>query len=91
MVDRRWSWAVLAAIGVYFVFGLLLIAQKPGLHYDEAQLAAGAVQLGHSHAETTLAHAPNSWYCKRGYCFPLMGLRNAISAPSKSTYALAAV
>ena len=80
MVDRQWSWAVLAAIGVYFVFGLLLIAQKPGLQYDEAQLVTGAVDLRHSHAETTLAHAPNSWYCKRGYCFPLMAEERYIGA-----------
>ncbi len=80
MVDRRWSWAVLAAIGVYFVFGLLLIAQKPGLHYDEAQLVTGAVDLRHSHAETTLAQAPNSWYCKRGYCLPLMAEERYIGA-----------
>jgi hypothetical protein len=80
MLDRRWSWAVLAAIGIYLVFACLLIAQKPGLQYDEALLAAGGVHLRHSHAVINLAHDDYSWVCLRDHCFPLMAEGRYIGA-----------
>ncbi|HXP88906.1 MAG TPA: glycosyltransferase family 39 protein [Bryobacteraceae bacterium] len=77
---QPWRWIVLGAIGLYSVLGGLFIAQKPGLHYDEALLVAGAVHLRHSTAEITLAHVPNSWICVRRHCLPLMAEGSYIGA-----------
>lgn len=66
-------WAIPIALGLYACLGALLIAQKPGLQYDEALLVEGTVQLRHSTAEIALPHQPNTWVCKFHHCFPLMG------------------
>ncbi len=68
----RKSWGLLTAIGLYWLAGVLLIAQKPGLQYDEALLVAGAVHMQHSPAPFELAQTPDSWVCPFGRCIPLM-------------------
>jgi Dolichyl-phosphate-mannose-protein mannosyltransferase len=67
-------WAILGAIGLYLFWGVLLIAQQPGLQYDEALLVAGGVHLLHSRAEIDLPHDPHSWLCLHNHydCLPLM-------------------
>ena len=69
----RKNWGALLALVIYLLWGVLLVAQRPGLHYDEALLVEGAVHLRRSAAEITLPHAPNTWVCKFQRCFPLMG------------------
>ncbi|HEX5432389.1 MAG TPA: glycosyltransferase family 39 protein [Bryobacteraceae bacterium] len=71
----NWRWAVSAAIGIYLCWGALLIAQKPGLQYDEALLVVNAVQLQHSATEIDLPHAPHTWACAFDHCLPLMSAR----------------
>src|SRR5216683_2687258 len=66
-----------AALLVYCLWSILLIAQKPGLHYDEALLTLGAVHMRHSPAELSLPHDPDTWYCVLGRCYPLMMVRYA--------------
>jgi hypothetical protein len=66
-------WGIAAALALYALGGAMLVAQKPGLQYDEALLVEGAVQLRHSRAEIALAHSPNTWACSPGRCFPVMG------------------
>jgi hypothetical protein len=68
----RRNWPLAAALGVYFLWGLLLIAQKPGLQYDEALLVAGAVHMQHSAASFDLQPAPHAWTCVFPRCIPLM-------------------
>jgi hypothetical protein len=64
----------LCALAVYGFWSLLLIAQKPGLHYDEALHVSGAVHMLNNRGEFTLPHGPHTWACLRGRCFPLMSL-----------------
>jgi hypothetical protein len=71
LVER--NWLVPLALGLYFLCGVLLVAQRPGLHYDEALLVEGAVQMRHSTTEIALPHAPNTWVCLFQRCLPLMG------------------
>ena len=68
----RWRLAIVCAVSLYCLAGAWLIAQKPGLQYDEALLVAGAVHLRHSPGEFALQHAPHSWTCALGRCLPLM-------------------
>jgi hypothetical protein len=70
-VLRRWG--IPLALALYAFGGALLVAQRPGLQYDEALLIDAAVQLRHSKAEINLPHSPFTWVCKRGRCFPVMG------------------
>ena len=65
-------WPVEIAIGIYCFWGLLLIAQKPGLQYDEALLVAGAVHMLHSPAVFEVQRTPYAWPCLFGRCIPLM-------------------
>jgi hypothetical protein len=67
--------AGLCAVAVYVFWALLLIAQKPGLQYDEALHVIGAVHMLHDRGELTLPHDPDTWACVRGRCIPLMSLR----------------
>jgi hypothetical protein len=60
---------------VYFGWAILLIAQNPGLQYDEALLVLGSVHLLTSSRELTLPHDPNTWACVMDRCFPLMTVR----------------
>lgn len=53
---------------------MALIAQDPGLQYDEALLALGSVHMLNSSGELTLPHDPDTWACL-GRCFPLMTVR----------------
>lgn len=66
-------WGILAAIGIYFAWGVLLIAQKPGLQYDEGLLVDAAVHMLHPKEEFTLSQAPHIWVCLFKHCIPLMG------------------
>jgi hypothetical protein len=68
----RHAWAVWIATGLYCFWGILLIAQKPGLQYDEAMLIAGAVHVQHSPELFELERTPNAWVCPFGRCIPLM-------------------
>jgi hypothetical protein len=68
----RGGWPIAIAIGLYCLFGILLIAQKPGLQNDEAMLVAGAVHLQHSAEVFNLEETPNAWICPFGRCIPLM-------------------
>ncbi|HEX5432388.1 MAG TPA: glycosyltransferase family 39 protein, partial [Bryobacteraceae bacterium] len=68
----RWRWAIVIAIGIYCVWGALLIAQNPGLQYDEAFLVAGAARMLHAAAPFDI---PGSavWVHAFHHLFPLMG------------------
>ncbi|HEX5431222.1 MAG TPA: glycosyltransferase family 39 protein [Bryobacteraceae bacterium] len=69
-MHRRWG--ILAAMGVYFFWGSLLILQKPGLQYDEAFLVAGAVRMLHPAAPYTITGSP-VWIQLFHRFVPLMG------------------
>ncbi len=69
---RLGRWLIAAAIGAYCVFSIGLIAQKPGLQYDEALLASGAVHMEHSPGVFELDSTPNAWICPFHRCIPLM-------------------
>jgi hypothetical protein len=73
--ERLWQCALIAALMVYCFWGIVLIAQNPGLQYDEALLVLGSVHMRHSPQELTLPHDPNTWFCAFGRCFPLMTVR----------------
>jgi 4-amino-4-deoxy-L-arabinose transferase-like glycosyltransferase len=66
--SQKWLFAI--GIALYWISGVILIAQKPGLQYDEALLVASAVHMVHS--GTTFDLTPNSWICPVGRCIPLM-------------------
>lgn len=66
---------VLAAICAYGLLAILVIAQNPGLQYDEALLVLGSVHMRVSPGELTLPHDPYTWACLRGHCLPLMTVR----------------
>lgn len=68
----NWRWATAAAAAIYCLWSGLLIAQRPGLYYDEALLVAGAVHMRHSAAEFDQHHTPHTWECKFHHCLPLM-------------------
>lgn len=71
--DRlSWRWTILGALGIYCLFGLLLLAQKPGLEYDEALLVSGAVHLRHNATAFSLDRPLHSWVCAFHHCIPLM-------------------
>jgi 4-amino-4-deoxy-L-arabinose transferase-like glycosyltransferase len=70
--NLRRNGPIAAAIGLYFFWGLLFIAQKPGLQYDEALLVAGAVHMEHSAASFDLQPATHAWTCVFPRCIPLM-------------------
>ena len=63
---------IAGALAIYFLLGAVLIAQKPGLQYDEALLVAGAVHMEHSPTAFELESTPDAWVCRLGRCFPLM-------------------
>jgi hypothetical protein len=63
---------ITAIIGLYCLCGFGLIAQKPGLQYDEAMLVAGGVHMQHSAAAFELENTPNAWVCPFQHCIPLM-------------------
>jgi hypothetical protein len=73
--DRKWIWIACGAMVLYGLLAAVLILQRPGLHYDEALLVLGSVQMRHSPAELTLPHDPNTWYCFGHRCLPLMTVR----------------
>jgi hypothetical protein len=75
MTDRKWKWVIGAALLWYCAWAILFIQAKPGFHYDEAIDVLGSVSLLHSHEELKLPHAPGTWFCVNGYCFPLMSAR----------------
>jgi hypothetical protein len=74
-LDRRWRWAVLAAVVLYCFWGGLLIMQGPGLQYDEALLVLGSVHMRISPHELDLPHDTNTWVPAFGRWFPLMTAR----------------
>jgi hypothetical protein len=63
------------ALLVYCFWSVLLILQGPGVQYDEALLVLGSVQMRHSPLEIGLPHDPDTWFCLRGRCLPLMTVR----------------
>ena len=67
-MSARSAWLTRAALMVYCLWSVLLIVANPGLNYDEALLALGAVQMRHSHQEIALPHDPNTWVCVHGRC-----------------------
>jgi Dolichyl-phosphate-mannose-protein mannosyltransferase len=69
---RSPKWFIAIAIALYWISGVILIAQKPGLQDDEALLVAGAVHMAHSGTTFELSQTPNSWVCPLGRCIPLM-------------------
>ncbi len=73
--ERGWRWIIGAAIFWYCLWSILLIHSNPGFHYDEAIDVLGSVSLLHSHEELKLPHAPGTWFCVVGHCFPLMSAR----------------
>jgi 4-amino-4-deoxy-L-arabinose transferase-like glycosyltransferase len=73
LTDRRHlRWIIAGSIAVYLVWAALLIAQRPGLQYDEALLVVDSVHMLHSRAEVDLPHLPDTWICRWGRCVPLM-------------------
>jgi hypothetical protein len=56
--------ALAGALGAYFLLGVLLIAQKPGLQYDEALLVSGGLPVSDPVAAVGV--------CRFGYCFSPM-------------------
>lgn|GEM_PF-1722665 len=66
------NWLITAAIGIYCLWGIGLIAQKPGLQYDEAMLVAGGVHMQRSPAVFELENTPHAWVCPFHHCIPLM-------------------
>ena len=73
--DRKWIWIAFGAPVVYVLLATVLILQRPGLHYDEALLVLGSVHMRHSPTELTLPHDPDTWFCFRHRCLPLMTVR----------------
>jgi hypothetical protein len=73
--ERRWRLLISLAVAAYGVFASLLIAQRPGLQYDESLLVLGAVHMRHSPGELGLPHDPDTWVCLFGRCIPLMSVR----------------
>lgn len=73
MIQDRARRVILAAIGIYCLWSVLLIFQKPGLQYDEAFLVAGAVHMLHPNGEYKLSQAPDIWVCPLDHCLALMG------------------
>ncbi len=78
--DGRAFLVSLVLIGIvllYLVLSAVLIAQRPGLHYDEALSALAPVHLlaSHGRAELPVAHDPNTWLPVHGRWVPLMELR----------------
>lgn len=69
--------AAIAAPFIYCALALALIAQGPGLHYDEALPAMPAVHLARSSGPPTYPHDPGTWLCSGRRCLPLMNLRYA--------------
>ena len=65
------------ALVVYFLFAAALIRQKPGLHYDEAILLHGSVQMSRSAQELPISHPEHSWIQVFGRSLPLMSLAYA--------------
>jgi hypothetical protein len=60
---------------MYGLIGGLMIAQNPGLQYDEALQVLGTVHMLNSTGELTLPHDPDTWICARQRCIPLMTVR----------------
>lgn len=73
--DRRPSRLLAWGLALYCLWAALLIAQNPGLQYDEALMALGSVHLRHSRAELTLPHDPDTWIPIGGRSLPLMTAR----------------
>ncbi|MEO8098884.1 MAG: hypothetical protein ABI811_14375 [Acidobacteriota bacterium] len=68
----HYRWLMAAALALYCLAGALLIAQNPGLQYDEALLVAGGVALRHPSPVQALQATPDTWICRHSLCFPLM-------------------
>jgi hypothetical protein len=73
--ERYWSWIVRAALALYCLWAGLLILENPGFQYDEALLVLGSVHMRNSPRELNLPHDPDTWFCPRGRCIPLMTVR----------------
>ncbi len=73
-MDRRRRLASLGAVSLYLLCALLLGFKEPGLHYDEAVLQHGAVQMLTSSGEPYFAHDRGSWIRFGGRYWPLMVL-----------------
>src|SRR5947209_15196897 len=64
-------WAGLGAAMLYFIITLLFGSNQVGLHYDEAIIQHGAVQMLNSASEPTFAHDSGSWVKFAGRHWPL--------------------
>jgi hypothetical protein len=67
--------AAMAAPAGYCLLAIALIAQQPGLQYDEALPAMPAVHLSRASGPPTYPHDPGTWLCLGEKCLPLMNLR----------------
>lgn len=72
---QKWRWITWCAFAAFLLLGALTIAQGPGLQYDEALLAVGAIHVLKSPGEFTLPHDPDTWFCGVGRCLPVMTVR----------------
>ncbi|MBV8817143.1 MAG: glycosyltransferase family 39 protein, partial [Acidobacteriaceae bacterium] len=63
------------AVAIYLFWSILLIAQQPGLQYDEALLVTDAVYMLHFRGVSTLPQDPNTWVSWGKIAFPLMTVR----------------
>ncbi len=69
---RQFRLTTLAAVMLYLALASVLALQSPGLHYDEALMAHGAVHILTGTGEPTLAHDRGSWVHLGSHWFPLM-------------------
>jgi hypothetical protein len=70
--DRSFVLAILVAVALNLVFATVLALQSPGLHYDEALMAHGAVHMLTGAGEPTFPHDRGSWVKLGSRWFPLM-------------------
>ncbi len=70
--DRRYRLVIVAAVMLYLTVATVLALQAPGLQYDEALMAHGAVHLLTGVGEPTFAHDRGSWVHLDSRWFPLM-------------------
>jgi hypothetical protein len=70
--DRRFTLTILFALVLNLVLATVLALQSPGLQYDEALMAHGAVHMLKGVGEPTFAHDRGSWVKFDNRWFPLM-------------------
>jgi hypothetical protein len=73
--DKNYRRAAFFAPALFGLIAFAAIAQRPGLHYDEALPAMPAVHLSRASGPPTYPHDAGTWLCVGARCLPLMNLR----------------